>query len=347
MIEIPESMFKIFRFQTKTGFVSKTGCIYYKCYRRENGFEVALLRRNSFSFLLVLAINLTIITIPCFSAEPQCCQCQNEPVLSRTGKFQDRELLYELQQYWKELSLYNAKPNGRFDRTMEEAVINFQKQHHLKTTGVIDQETWEAIGSLGTDEVSTGKLPAGRVEVLVELNSLTLTILVDRKPFRSFPVAIGKLETPSPVGAWKVVSRGYWAKGKTKWLGLSVPYGVYGIHGTNKPWSIGRRASNGCIRMFNHHIETVYQWIKQGTPVYIDGNPFRDYRVLKRGLSGSDVYYLQIRLKQLNYYTQKPNGVFDYWTKTAVEKCQEDLGLPVTGEITSKEYFRLKLYPTD
>lgn len=296
--------------------------------------------------LTALIINLTLILNPTSAAEPHCCHCQSEPILSRTERAEHQELLYALQEYWKRLSLYNATPNGRFDRTMEQAVINFQKERRLKATGVIDHDTWQAIGSLEAGP-SIDNLPPGRVEVLVELNSLTLTILVDRKPFRSFPVAIGKLETPSPVGSWKVVSKGYWAKGKTKWLGLSVPYGIYGIHGTNQPWSIGRRASNGCIRMFNHHIETIYQWINLGAPVYIDGNPFRDYRVLKRGLTGPDVYHLQIRLKQLGYYLQKPNGVFDYWTEAAVRKCQTDLELPVTGEITSKEYYRLRLYPTD
>ena len=295
---------------------------------------------------MMLAIILTLVPIPVFASEPHCCHCQSEPILSRTDRFEHQELLYALQKYWKGSSQYNATPNGRFDRTMEQAVINFQKERHLKATGVIDRETWQAIGSLEA-EPSIGNLPPGRLEVLVELNSLTLTILVDRKPFRSFPVAIGKLETPSPVGSWKVVSKGYWAKGKTKWLGLSVPYGIYGIHGTNQPWSIGRRASNGCIRMDNNHIETVYQWIKQGTPVYIDGNPFRDYRVLKRGLTGSDVYYLQIRLKQLGYYPKKPTGIFDYWTETAVQQYQTALKLPATGEITSKEYYRLRLYPTD
>lgn len=304
------------------------------------------MKRNRLPLSLMLAINFILFLNPVFAAELHCCHCQSEPFLSRSERAEHQELLYALQEYWKGLSLYNAKPNGRFDRIMEQAVVEFQNQHNLKTTGVIDRETWEAIGSLGT-EVSTGKLPAGRVEVLIELNSLTLTILVDRKPFRSFPVAIGKLETPSPVGSWKVVSKGYWAKGKTKWLGLSVPYGIYGIHGTNQPWSIGHRASNGCIRMYNHHLEFVYQWINYGTPVYIDGNPFRDYRVLKRGLTGSDVYYLQIRLKQLGYYMRKPSGVFDYWTETAVKKCQENLRLPVTGEITSREYYRLKLHPTD
>lgn len=296
--------------------------------------------------LTTLLINLTLLPNPIVTGEPYYCHCQTEPVLTRTNCFEHQELLYTLQEYWQRLSLYNSPPNGRFDRTMEQAVLNFQKKHHLKATGVIDRETWQVIGSLEA-ESTIGNLPPGRVEVLVELSSLTLTVLVDRKPFRSFPVAIGKLETPSPVGAWKVVSKGYWSKGGTKWLGLSVPYGIYGIHGTNQPWSIGRRASNGCIRMYNHHLEIVYQWINHGTPVYIDGNPFRDRRTLKRGLIGSDVYYLQIRLKQLGYYSNKPNGVFDYWTEQALKRCQADLGFPATGEFIAKEYYRLRLYPTD
>lgn len=282
----------------------------------------------------------------CFSLELHCCPCQSEPILSRTEDAKHRGLLYELQEYWKGLSLYNANPNGRFDRTMEAAVLNFQKSRNLKPSGVIDHETWRAIGNVGGVNPA-GKLPPGRLEVLVELNSLTLTVLINRRPFRSFPVAVGKSETPSPVGSWKIKNKGYWTKGESKWLGLSVPFGIYGIHGTNQPWSIGKRASNGCIRMYNHHLETLYQWLKEGTPVYIDGDPFGDRRTLKRGLIGSDVYFLQIRLKQLGCYAEKPNGVFDYWTEKAVKMCQQDLGLPMTGEITAKEYYRLRLYPTD
>ncbi len=307
-----------------------------------------MMRKFIIPIILVLIISFHwACLIPACSEPPHdCCHCLSEPILSRTGQSQDHNLIYQLQEYLKGLSLYNATPNGRFDRTMEEAVIGFQKSHHLKANGIVDQETWRAIGSLTTGSVIE-KLPSGSLEVLVELNSLTLTIIVDRRPFRRFPVAIGKLETPSPAGCWKVVNKGYWAKGETKWLGLSVPFGVYGIHGTNQPWSIGRRASNGCIRMYNHHLEAVYQWVNPGTPVYIDGNPFRDQRTLKRGLFGSDVYYLQIRLKQLGYYSNKPSGIFDYWTEKALKKCQADLGLPATGEFSAKEYYRLRLYPTD
>jgi len=43
----------------------------------------------------------------------------------------------------------------------------------------------------------------------------------------------------------------------------------YAIHGTNKPWSIGRAASHGCLRMMNKDIEELYTMVEVGTPVFI------------------------------------------------------------------------------
>jgi lipoprotein-anchoring transpeptidase ErfK/SrfK len=43
----------------------------------------------------------------------------------------------------------------------------------------------------------------------------------------------------------------------------------YGIHGTDVPSSIGQSASHGCVRLRNEDIETLYQMVPIGTPVYI------------------------------------------------------------------------------
>ena len=43
----------------------------------------------------------------------------------------------------------------------------------------------------------------------------------------------------------------------------------YGIHGTDQPESIGKSASHGCVRLRNEDIETLYQMVPIGTPVYI------------------------------------------------------------------------------
>jgi lipoprotein-anchoring transpeptidase ErfK/SrfK len=43
----------------------------------------------------------------------------------------------------------------------------------------------------------------------------------------------------------------------------------YGIHGTNNPASIGQSVSHGCIRVRNEDIQTLYEIVPLGTPVYI------------------------------------------------------------------------------
>ena len=37
-----------------------------------------------------------------------------------------------------------------------------------------------------------------------------------------------------------------------RWLGLNVPWGNFGIHGTLDPYSVGWASSHGCIRMNNN-----------------------------------------------------------------------------------------------
>ncbi|MGQ0639880.1 MAG: L,D-transpeptidase [Gemmatimonadaceae bacterium] len=43
----------------------------------------------------------------------------------------------------------------------------------------------------------------------------------------------------------------------------------YSLHGTDVPSSIGRSVSHGCVRLRNEDIETLYQLVPVGTPVYI------------------------------------------------------------------------------
>ena len=44
---------------------------------------------------------------------------------------------------------------------------------------------------------------------------------------------------------------------------------TYLIHGTNKPYGVGRRLSRGCIRMYPEDIEALYPKIAVGTPVTV------------------------------------------------------------------------------
>jgi len=88
---------------------------------------------------------------------------------------------------------------------------------------------------------------------------------------KEYPVAVGKPSTPTPPGDYhiknKIVNPGGMLG--TRWMGMSIPGGNYGIHGTNNPSSIGQAVSHGCVRMYNHHVEELFPQIPIGTPVHI------------------------------------------------------------------------------
>ncbi len=44
---------------------------------------------------------------------------------------------------------------------------------------------------------------------------------------------------------------------------------LYRIHGTNEPWSIGKSASSGCIRMLNEHVFELFGTVRDGARVVV------------------------------------------------------------------------------
>lgn len=50
---------------------------------------------------------------------------------------------------------------------------------------------------------------------------------------------------------------------------LNLSWQYYRIHGTNDVRKIGRRSSNGCIGLFNEHIEELFGFAKIGTQVVL------------------------------------------------------------------------------
>jgi lipoprotein-anchoring transpeptidase ErfK/SrfK len=44
---------------------------------------------------------------------------------------------------------------------------------------------------------------------------------------------------------------------------------LYRIHGSNEPWTIGKRVSSGCIRMRNQDVEDLYTRVGVGTKVIV------------------------------------------------------------------------------
>ncbi|MBS3919692.1 MAG: L,D-transpeptidase family protein [Deltaproteobacteria bacterium] len=117
----------------------------------------------------------------------------------------------------------------------------------------------------------------------------------------TYPLGIGTIERPTPEGQMYVmrkVTRPTWhvpasiAKEHRKKgdpLPAKVPPGpknplgehalflskpTYLIHGTNKPASIGLRATNGCIRLYPEDVKKLYENTPLKTPVNIVNQPY-------------------------------------------------------------------------
>jgi len=110
---------------------------------------------------------------------------------------------------------------------------------------------------------------AAKYSITVNLGTRRLTLFKDGKIFKSYPIAIGKILTPTPKGAYKIINKQMNPGGAfgARWMGLNRR--GYGIHGTNNPSSIGKAVSHGCIRMYNKDAIELFSLVGVGTVVRI------------------------------------------------------------------------------
>lgn len=119
--------------------------------------------------------------------------------------------------------------------------------------------------------------------IVLNLPSRTLEFFAGGTLVKTYPVAIGKPSTPSPLGSFAIFEKEvdpWWFPPRTgevvpsgphnplgyRWMGFAP---MYGIHGTNAPWAIGLAVSNGCIRMHEADVEELYEVVPYGTPVRV------------------------------------------------------------------------------
>lgn len=181
------------------------------------------------------------------------------------------------------------------------------------------------------------------VSVFVDLDALTLTVHRDGKAVKTYPCSGGKPSTPSPVGLWSVAYTDSWNEGfGGTWIALNCPWGMYGIHGTLEPWTIGRtNASHGCIRMYSEDVSELRDMLTCGTKVYIkhDSAPFR---TLKDGSRGSDVADVQDMLIRAGYLSGNPDGIYGSATFEAVKRFQFDNGIFADGVLGMATFSKLQ-----
>jgi L,D-transpeptidase ErfK/SrfK len=120
----------------------------------------------------------------------------------------------------------------------------------------------------------------------------------EEQPVISLPLGVGREGFTTPLGQTKVVRKQKaptWrptanARKDDPELPAVVPPGpdnplgdfalylgwpTYLIHGTSKPWGVGRRVSRGCIRMYPEDIEWLFNQAPVGTPVAVVDQPVK------------------------------------------------------------------------
>jgi lipoprotein-anchoring transpeptidase ErfK/SrfK len=137
-------------------------------------------------------------------------------------------------------------------------------------------------GAVGYVHARAVKLVEIRTRIEIDLSERRLDFLRDGEIVRRLTTAVGAPGTPTPTGRFYVNQRIIAGNPDGPWgpaaLGISAfsptlvdwtQGGPIAIHGTNNPSSIGRAASNGCIRLPNPDLERLYDETPAGTPVVI------------------------------------------------------------------------------
>jgi hypothetical protein len=178
-----------------------------------------------------------------------------------------------------------------------------RKGHKLRLRALV-----KAIGVPLADPLAARALKPERDTIVPKVRTKQLkrlypkVITIDRAHFRlrlfrrlhflkRYGVAVGMPAYPTPTGLFAIQSKqvnptwtapnspwagemagqqiagGAWNNPlRARWMGVD---GSVGIHGTGQPWTIGTRASHGCIRMTVPDVIDLFRRVAVGTPVLI------------------------------------------------------------------------------
>ena len=178
-----------------------------------------------------------------------------------------------LEQRLRSAGVLTGRATETYDKRTEGAVRRYQKKYRLPVTGDVDRATIQAM--------------VGRI--VVDLSDKRLQLIRDGKAVKTYRVAIGTPDHPTPTGTYTITTRQVdptwnppdspWAEGLgpippgpgnplgTRWIGTSAP--AIGIHGTYADNSIGTAASHGCLRMHIPEVEALYEEVAVGMEVEI------------------------------------------------------------------------------
>ena len=153
-----------------------------------------------------------------------------------------------------------------------------------------------------------------RSGIVIDLSELRLFYFPDPQTVMTFPLGIGMDGWSTPAGVTTIVEKRIhptWTvpdsirqakpdlppsipPGPDNPLGdyaLNLGWSGYLIHGTNRPYGIGRRSSHGCMRMYPEDIAALFNAVDKGTQVTVIDAPY------KLGWK-EDMLYLQVTASQ-------------------------------------------------
>jgi L,D-transpeptidase ErfK/SrfK len=140
-------------------------------------------------------------------------------------------------------------------------------------------------------------LPPVREGLVLNLSELRLFYFKD-DTVMSFPIGIGRSGWQTPLGKTMIVKK----RENPRWIppaaireenpelpaiippGPDNPLGAYAlnlgwpgyaIHGTNRPYGVGKRSSHGCIRLYPEDIKIVFAEVSVGMPVTVIDTPYK------------------------------------------------------------------------
>ncbi len=164
----------------------------------------------------------------------------------------------------------------------------------------LEVDPWSAVSADDLVLPARQLLPAApRRGIVVNLADQRLYYFSPHNVLRfTAPVGIGGMDGETPTGATRVVNKRVnpiWVPtpsirkrrpelpqvippGPDNPLGelaLDLGWTSYVIHDTNRPLSIGRRLTSGCIRLYPEHIRVLFSLVEKGTPVTVVDQPVK------------------------------------------------------------------------
>ena len=139
--------------------------------------------------------------------------------------------------------------------------------------------------NVGVDEKL--KIPSATLSMRAWRGERLLALYADGVPIRLYEASFGRSGEPTPLGGFTLAicepKPVYYKQGASavpygnpdnplgeRWLGFKED-SQYGIHGTNSESTIGSYESGGCLRLHNADVTELFEFVKSGVAVSIDG----------------------------------------------------------------------------